>query len=161
MGWGRRDLAFWQTDDCKKYPHDVIRLATKRPSSARTASRAATQSSPCFSTLEYRCSRRAERMQLQPAHLPATRGASAGHPPAGFSEKGSGSKHTSSIVLNGFFTTLELSLSSSSTSVRTPDLRRGYRALSEASCEKAGNFGSIKTRSVPGFPPPNLAADET
>ena len=87
-------MAFWQTDDCKKYPHDVIRLATKRPSSARTASRAATQSSPCFSTLEYRCSRRAERMQLQPAP----------------------------IVLNGFFTTLELSLSSSSTSVQTPDL---------------------------------------
>ena len=117
-------MAFWQTDDCKKYPHDVIRLApqAKRSSSARTASRAATQSSPCFSTLEYRCSRRAERMQLQPAHLPATRGASAGHPPAGFSEKGSGSKHTSSIVLNGFFTTLELSLSSSSTSVQTPDL---------------------------------------
>ena len=134
-------MAFWQTDDCKKYPHDVIRLAPKRSSSARTASRAATQSSPCFSTLEYRCSRRAERMQLQPAHLPATRGASAGHPPAGFSEKGSGSKHTSSIVLNGFFTTLELSLSSSSTSVQTPDLGRGYRPLSEVSCEKARNFG--------------------
>ena len=93
-------------------------------------------------------------MQLQPAHLPATRGASAGHPPAGFSEKGSGSKHTSSIVLNGFFTTLELSLSSSSTSVQTPDQEGGYRSLSETSCEKAGNFGSIKTRSVPGFPPP-------
>ena len=57
-------------------------------------------------------------------------------------------------LLNGFLMTLELSLSSSSTSVRTPDLGRGYRPLSEASCEKAGNFGSIKTRSVPGVPPP-------
>ena len=68
-----RDLAFWQTDDCKKYPHDVIRLAPKRSSSARTASRAATQSSPCFSTLEYRYNRRAERMQLQLARAKPTK----------------------------------------------------------------------------------------
>ena len=59
-------------------------------------------------------------------------------------------------LLNGFLTTLELSLSSSSTSVQTPDLGRGYRPLSEAPCEKARNFGSIKTRSGPGVPPPAL-----
>ena len=56
-------------------------------------------------------------------------------------------------LLNGVLTTLELSLSSSSTSVQTPDLGRGYRPLSEAPCEKARNFGSIKTRSGPGVPP--------
>ena len=66
-------MAFWQTDDCKKYPRDVIRLAPKRSSSARTASRAATQSSPCFSTLEYRYNRRAERMQLQLARAKPTK----------------------------------------------------------------------------------------
>ena len=53
---------------------------------------------------------------------------------------------------------MELSLSSSSTSVQTPDLGRGYRPLSEAPCEKARNFGSIKTRSGPGVPPPLLVS---
>ena len=58
-------------------------------------------------------------------------------------------------LLNGVLTTLELSLSSSSTSVQAPDLGRGYRLLSEAPCKKARNFGlgSIKTRSGPGVPP--------
>ena len=32
-------------------------------------------------------------------------------------------------------------------SVQTPDLEGGYRPLSETSCEKASNFGSIKTHS--------------
>ena len=55
---------------------------------------------------------------------------------------------------------MELSLSSSSTSVQTPDLGRGYRPLSEAPCEKARNFGSIKTRSGPGVPPPGRPAGQ-
>ena len=62
-------------------------------------------------------------------------------------------------LLNGVLTTLELSLSSSSTSVQAPDLGRGYRLLSEAPCKKARNFGlgSIKTRSGPRGPHGPLA----